>query len=64
MLDRLVEKREDCLDEIEYCEKELERAKVKLQLLDEIIAEERARLTECDKDLTGYANDPLVGVPV
>ena len=39
MLAYLEDKRAECLDEIAECEKELERAKIKLELLNEIITE-------------------------
>lgn len=46
MLELLKEKRAECLDNIKECEKELERAKIKLELLDEIIRDSEEDETE------------------
>lgn len=65
MLAILEDKRAECLEEIAECEKELERAKIKLELLDEIISdakeEAEAEAIENAEDYPVNANDPLVG---
>ncbi len=58
MLERLMEKRAECLNEIEDCKFELERATLKLELIEELIAEEQEN-TKADEEETA-ANSVLM----